>query len=59
MSSDRDDTLSRERTAQLLKRLRSLARQSKMLKADIDEAEREVLTRHARTVNPRRARFRK
>jgi hypothetical protein len=55
----RDDSLSRRRTATLLKRLRSLARETRTLKDEIDTARRDTLTRHSRSIDPMRARNRK
>lgn len=52
------DSLSRKQTAQLLKRLRELARETRMLKAEIDAAKQDALTSHAKSVDPERARSR-
>ena len=53
-----DSSLGRERTARLLKRLRELSHQVRMLKAKVEAAEQQTLSEHARSVNPERARTR-
>jgi len=51
--------LSRDRTARLLKELRALSRQIRMLKAEVANAERQDLEEQQRRLRPERARWRR
>ena len=53
-----NSSLSRERTARLLRRLRELSHQVRMLKAKVEAAEQQTLSEHAENVHPERARTR-